>query len=523
MKSHGSSARLPIPLSLVVLCILLGGSVYSADVHLPPSGPSPMAVDAAEDAGGAGVAVPPVDLTLEAAVWMALHHNADLQVQAFEPLVAGTFLDLERARFATEFFMEASRRESRSSETARATGERFDAAVEQDRMTGGLRRTFSTGTDVVLSAGHVAETSNRAPGQDEARLSLTFTQSLLQGGGRQVNLAAVRRAQAGLDISSAELHGYTEAVVAEVESAYWRFWLAERTIAIAAQALDVAEKQLSDIRQRIEVGQFARNEEPVAQAEVSRRRQTLIDAQADLTRRRLELFLLIAPAALPGPLHPVTAPVMPAVDEDDTLEIRIQVAEVSRADLQEARLRLEQRRLDTYVTRNGLLPKLEIFAQLSKTGFGPDASESWSDMGGDSYDVQAGVRFQRSLGHRAESARDAAARFRRDQADMAVENLRQRIGAEVRIALNELERARRQIEASAETRRLQELTVTSEVERFQVGSGTALMVAQAQRDLLGSMIDEQRSLVQARQALLQLYLAEGSLLQRRGIRADAFP
>lgn len=460
-------------------------------------------------------------LTLEQAVWLALENNIDLKVQTLEPLVAGTFLAREQARYAPELFAEISQRESSSSEIARSTGEQFSSDVSQNLLSGGIRREFSTGTDVELSLQQSGEESNRAPGQEEARISLSLTQALLQGGGRTVNMAAIHRAQLGLDISEAELRGYTESIVAEVEAAYWRFWLAGETIAIAEQALVVADRQLEDMRQRIQVGQLARNEEFVAQAEVARRRQVLIDARADLTRRRLELLSLITPGSVASSLAPQTEPALPETDADDTPELRIRLAEASRADLSEARLQLEQRRLDTVITRDGLLPRLDFFAQLAKTGYGADTSESWSDIGGDNYDVQVGLRLSRTLGEREESARDAESRFRAEQAGAAVENLRHRIGTQVMIALNELERARRQIDASAETRRLQALTVDSEVERFQVGTGTALQVAQAQRDLLSSRIEEQRARVQARLALLQLYIAEGSLLQRRGLTATA--
>jgi outer membrane protein TolC len=43
-------------------------------------------------------------------------------------------------------------------------------------------------------------------------------------------------------------------------------------------------------------------------------------------------------------------------------------------------------------------------------------------------------------------------------------------------------------------------------------------VAQAQRDLLVSQIAEVEAIVNYRIALVRLYLAEGSLLERRGIR-----
>jgi outer membrane protein TolC len=456
-------------------------------------------------------------LTLEQAVSLALRQNGDLRVQSFEPLVAGTFLSRERARFSPELFADVSRRESSSSEIARSTGEQFNSDIEQNRLEAGIRKTFATGTEVALSLAQAGETSNRAPGQDEARVNLSLTQALLQGGGRTVNLVAVQQAQLGVSISQAELHGYTEALVAAVESTYWRYWLAGESIAITRQALEVAEKQLADIRQRIEVGQLARNEESVAQAEVARRRQVLIDARAAHVRSRLELLALIAPGVMNASVIPQTHPEMPEPDSADTAEMRIQLAEASRADLAEARLRMEQRRLGTVMTRDGLLPQLDFFARLAKTGYGSDGGDAWSDIGGDNYDVQVGLSLSRTLGERAEAARDLEARYRHGQAQAAVENLRLQIGNRVLIALNELERAQRQIEASTETRRFQELTVDSEIERFQVGTGTALMVAQAQRDLLASKIEEQRARVQARLALLQLYVAEGSLLSRRGI------
>lgn len=509
---------------LILPLLLLSGACRST---LPPAGDDAVATPPlqASRADGVTQTVPaPPDmetLTLEQAVALALRNNRDLTVQAFEPLIAGTFLTRERARFAPEVFAEISRREATSSEIARSTGEKFSSDIEQNRMEAGIRQAFSTGTDVELSLAQAGETSNRAPGQDEARVNLSLTQALLQGGGRTVNLAAVKQAHLGVAISQAELHGYTEAVVAAVESAYWRFWLAGESIAITRQALEVAEKQLADIRQRIEVGQLARNEEAVAQAEVARRRQVLIDARAALVRSRLELLAMIAPGVLTDNVTAQTPPEMPEAEATDTAAVRIQLAEASRADLVEATLRLEQRRLETVMTRDGLLPRLDFFARLAKTGYGSDGGEAWSDIDGDNYDVQVGLSLSRTLGARAEVARDAEARFRQDQALAAVANLRLQIGTRVMIALNELERARRQIEASAETRRFQELTVDSEIERFQVGTGTALMVAQAQRDLLATKIEEQRARVQARLALLQLYVAEGSLLARRGITTAA--
>lgn len=53
-----------------------------------------------------------------------------------------------------------------------------------------------------------------------------------------------------------------------------------------------------------------------------------------------------------------------------------------------------------------------------------------------------------------------------------------------------------------------------ESERFSVGESTGLLVAQAQRDLVESQINEVEALIGYRLALIDLYLAEGALLAR---------
>jgi outer membrane protein TolC len=183
-------------------------------------------------------------------------------------------------------------------------------------------------------------------------------------------------------------------------------------------------------------------------------------------------------------------------------------------------LRLSQNRLETVVTRNGLLPRLELFVALRQTGFADTFSGSFRQLDGNTYDLTAGLRLSHFIRNRAAEARDLAAKASRRPAAEAVANLRQLVQLDVRLAVNELERARQQISATKATRILQEETLKAEEERFDVGSSTALLVAQAQRDLVASRIAEVEAIIHYRIALVNLYLAEGSLLQRRGVTLD---
>ena len=504
---------------LVLACALgwIGGARAAARAGAEvPREPSPWPIAYADPE------TPPTPddrLALEDAVWLALRRNGDLQSRRLEPMVAGSFLLRAQSAFDSGLFAAVEVGEEEASEISRSSGEQFDVSAERRASEVGIRRDFSTGTGVELALREDRDASNRAPEQQEVRAEATLTQALLRGRRPAANLAEVRQAELGIEVSRQELRGYVQALVAETETAFWQYHLALETIAITEQALAVAEQQLEETRTRISVGQLARNEEAAALAEAARRRQALIEARAESETRRLDLLALIAPGVYEAECLPASPVRVPAAPLDD-LPARLALADRLRPDLEEARLRAEQGRLEVVRTRDGLLPRLDFFATLAKTGFGGSLDEAVNAFPEDTYEWQVGLRFLHELGTRRARADDLDARTRNTQAALAVDNLQRLIGTEVRQAATEAERARQQIDASAETRRLQEETLRAEQERFAVGASTSLLVAQAQRDLLASRIVEQRVLVQYRIALIQLEVAEGSLLERRGINVE---
>lgn len=467
----------------------------------------------------------PLELSLEDATLLALRYNRDLAVQQFSPVIAGTFERIERGVFDPEAFVEFQYAEETASEIDRGTGAQFGVDSRDTAATAGLRQALPGGTDIEVGVIQEREASNRAPEQQDARLGLTVTQQLLRGAGPAVNLVNIRQAKLGTSASVYELRGFTEALLADVESAYWNTVLSTERIRIVEESLDVARRQRDDVEQRIELGALATADAAVARAEVALREQALIDAQSQLATQQLRLIFFVNPggnARLDRPLR-LTSPTQIEARPVGEMYDRLALAEQSRPDLAEARLRLEQDRLETIVTRNGVLPRLEVFIALGKSGFADRFDDSFRDLDGDSYDLTAGVAFSQILGNDTAEGRNQQAYATRQQSAAAVNNLSRLVALEVSLAANEAERARRQIDASALTRRFQEDTVDAERDRFQAGVSTALLVAQAQRDLLEAQIGEVEAVVSYRLALINLYLAEGSLLERRGCVASVSP
>jgi outer membrane protein TolC len=471
----------------------------------------------------ASAAVPeegPLDLTVAQALVLALANNRDLRVQQLNPVIAGTLAEIERGVYDPEVFAEFEYDEEETSETSRSTGEQFGVEGRDTAAIAGIRQELPSGTRLEASVSQERSVSSRTPEQQVARLGLSVTQSLLRGFGSAVNLVSIRQAELDAVASIYELRGFTEALVADTEIAYWRLALAGKEIAIFEQALAVARQQRHDVEQRIAVGILPEIEAPAARAEVARREQALIDARSQLEDRRLRLLRRLDPdpaGLLDRAINTASEPsILP--DPISDLPDRIRLAEKLRPDLNEARLRLAQDRLETIVTRNGLLPRLDLFVVLGKTGFADTFPDSFRELDGPTYDAAAGIRLSQYLGNRTARARDVAARATWRQSAEAVENLRQMVRLDVRLAANEVERTRQLISASRVTRELEEQTLRAEKEMYDVGSSTTLQVAQAQRDLLFSQIAEVRSVVDYRIALVRLLLAEGSLLERRGVR-----
>lgn len=459
-------------------------------------------------------------LSVEEAVFTAIRYNKDLLMQQLDYDISQTFEDIERGVFDPRAFARIEAGEARSSETDRGTGNQFEVDSEFTGAVIGLRQELPAGTDIELDVSIEQDKSDRTPDQSEARVGLSVTQALLRGLGGPVNTARISQAAIDARISRFELRGFAEMLVYETESSYWRLVAANERIAAVESALQLARQQRMEIKERIAVGVAAQNQLPAAESELALNQQAAIDARSQRNELRLQLLALMQ---LPDEnlfsrdLQCSSDADIERLDYASEVDEHVRLAMIKRADLGEARLLLEQQRLETVVTKNGLMPRLDFFVELGKTGFGPGTGDAFNHMDDDTYDVSVGLDFSYRLGDRSAAARNRAAFAGEKRAAAAVRNLQQQIELDVRLAWNECQRAKQQITASRTSVVLQEETLRSERERLQAGVGTSLLVAQAQRDLLQARFALIRAISAYRIALINLYRADGSLLERRGL------
>jgi outer membrane protein TolC len=497
-----------------VMCLLLGAMLGGG------AAPSYGQTVTAPDAPAAAAAVTVVEVRLGQAVIMALTNNRALRVERLNPDIRQTFEERERALFdpvlSGRLFIEENQPAGQSTLSLTNVADRRTDTVGGSV---GVRQRLPTGTEVGLALEAERDSFEDRESLHRERAEIEATQALLRGRPVAVNLVDLRKARLDTTISRYELRGFAETLVADVERVYWEYSLIRRQGEIVKESLNLAEQQLKEIEHRIRVGDLPETELAAAQAEVALRREGMINARSGLAKARLQLLRLIHPDGLTGvrqELRLVTEPAVPDVPIG-SLATHLDLALRLRPDLNQARLQLAKGELALVKTRNGLLPRLDLFVTLGDTAYAASFSEAGNDIDGRDVDVLAGVTLEYPLGNREARSSHKRAVLTREQAAEALQNMTDLMRVDVESGYIEVERTREQVFATAQTRSFQEEKVRAETVKFKVGRSTALLVAQAQRDLLSSRVSEVEAVASHLQALVTLYRLEGSLLDRRGL------
>lgn len=457
----------------------------------------------------------PLEVTVQEAIIAALAGNKSIVLERFGPELRRSAVDQQLAAFDPTFGagVSGSRRRTKNG-TSDSRSYSTGADIE-------LSKTMPTGTTLSASASTDRSWSDLYSDSHSTGVDISVTQALLAGRRPTVNLAGIRQARLDLAASHYELRGFAESLISQVESTYWDYALAKRQIEIYTDSLKLAEQQLSETQERVNVGKLAETELAASRAQVAQRREDLINARSSLEKTKLQLLRLINP---PGAkiwnreIIIEDKPVVPDV-KLDSVEEHVKVALKMRPDINQAFLSLAKSELEVVKTENGLLPRLDLFITMGKTGYAESFHGSVRNFNDGSYNYSASLSFEYPLGNRSARARHAQAVLGVEQARESIENLKQLVELDVRSAFIEVSRSKEQISATYSTRQAQEETLRTETEKFRVGKSTSYLVAQAQRDLVAAQVSEIQAIAAHLKALVDLFRLEGSLLERRGILA----
>ena len=376
----------------------------------------------------------------------------------------------------------------------------------------------------VWSFGVVDDISRRRPGlfplNPEIRTSLdiSYTQPLLQGGGRAANQVPIVLARIDTERSYFRYKSSVQQLVRDVIDAYWALVSARTVLWARQQQVDQSRFAYDLAEARAKVGDLGRSAVAQPRAAFAGFKSALIAAKADVLQSEAALRSIMGlPPYESQRITPVTEP------SDQRLQVDwgaiVAMAEEYRPDIIELKLILDADRQTLIQARNLALPQLNAFGLYRWNGLEGvmPIGDPISSPLGQTGDWTLGISFSVPLGLRASRAqlRQRELIISRDRANLAQGLLT----ASHLLAANlrNLDQFFDQYEATIETRTASRDNLEFQIGRYSSGLSQYIDVLQAivsWGDAVGSEA-QFLSLYNTEQANLELQT--GTILETHGV------
>lgn len=471
-------------------------------------------------------------LSLEECVQMALENNQELLNIEYEPLKAAT--DRMTAQGEFDPFFNITANYTRAIQSASPEYERFggisNIVAHRTTSAANIAGKLTTGTmyDLRMDLSKEETTWNNMIEEYNGMLTLTVQQPLLKGRRCAVNRARIRMAEQAEEAAVEQLRLTVMNVVARVVKAYWDLVGAIESVKVSKESLANAERLLDISEKRLEIGTAAAIEVLQAKAGVAVRQSELIAARSrvgdaeDVLKQLLDLrdndrFSY-------KQLIPVDRPDVDALDIDalpkleDNVRESIELALEKRPEMRMQYIEIENARIEADRLSDALLPEFNLTASVAQGGRDHKARNVFKGMY-DRTDNAHSFGFVGSLplGNRAARGSHLRAELTHEQSEQRLNKTTQELMLQVRLASRALSTSQALVESNRQATRLQQTNVAAEEKRLKLGVTTSYRVLQIQEDLSAAQTQELQAEIAYAKALVELRLAEGTLLDSLGI------
>ncbi len=381
-------------------------------------------------------------------------------------------------------------------------------------------------------------------------LSVSVTQPLLRGFGKELNTRYIRIAQNSEKASAHIFRFQASITVGGVIRLYTDLVSLTEDLRVKRETLATARRLVEDNSSKVEQGTLAPIELTRAQAQVAAARQDEINAAGFVRQQELILKDVLTRDAASDPLvH--EAHIIPT----DTLAIReapaepvedlIKTALQFRPDFQAAKLQLTNSEITLKGALNNLKPQLDVVANLTNNGLAGAGNPAFVTSAITSGGPGSLLGYGGGLGSALEQIlrrdypsysiglnltlpvrnRTAQADLARDELQLRQTQVRQKqleneIKLEVEDALIALQRTRAAWEAAVETSKLQAKSLEIEQERFNNGLSTNFLIIQYQNYVAQAKSTEVAALGAYVKARSRLDSVMGIILRANGVAID---
>lgn len=386
-----------------------------------------------------------------------------------------------------------------------------------------VSKSFRAGTFTSLSWSVQRTTSNSLRSNfnpfSASDLRLTLVQPLLRGFGKRVNTVSLRVARNNLESSDLLFKQQVIVTVASIQRLYWNLVRFRAEVESSREDLRLARQLYEGNRERVEIGKLAPIDLIESEAEVGQREQDLTIAltgvreQEGTLKTALSKNGLASPFLLEVEIIPTDSVEVPPTLETKPLKALMHLALMSRPDIAQSRIQLNNADIRLEGSRDSLLPSVDFFATMTNNGLAGEVNPNLILLPGqvpttpDFFlgglgralgqvfrrnfpDYSVGVQLSMPLRNRRAQADVTADLLARRRSQLQIQQQVNEIRREVQSSVVDLEQAHARYLASRTTRELREKMLDGEEQKLKLGYSSTFTIVQRQRELARSRASE---------------------------------
>jgi HAE1 family hydrophobic/amphiphilic exporter-1 len=465
-------------------------------------------------------------MSLPDCIQAALAHNFDVQVQRINPQISLYNLDAAYSGYDPDFSISGTHTYRVSPGTySPIIGGMSPSSVSDNNsfnpsISGGLLPW--TGLQYSFSSS-LSETYGKGFDNSSGNASVTLTQPLLKNFWIDSTRLNIRVAKNRLKYSEQGLRQQLITSVTAVANAYYELIYAQQNVQVKQQALDLAQTQLDQDNQRVQIGTLAILSVQQDESQVAQNRANLISALSTLDTDQQVLKNLITDEYAKShdadiqPSETLTAP-QQSFDLQDSWNKGMG----KRPDLLQAKLNVEQQGIQLKYNRNQLFPELDLTGSYGYSGSGMEFDNAVDQTGeGNAPFYTYGARLTIPLGNIGPRNQYKATKAALQQIELQFKQLEQNILVQIDNAVGVARSDYESVQATRQARIYAEAALDAEQKTYAVGKATTFEVLTYQNNLTAARSQEIRALANYNQALVDLARQEGSTLERYNVNIEA--
>jgi outer membrane protein len=469
-------------------------------------------------------------MSLQDCIQEALAHNLDLQIERYNPQASLYNLRADYGGYDPTFNFSGQHDYNDSGAVFQngqhVAGSQFnsDSFSSSFNGTAPWGMTYDLGGNVSSTKGGNTASNLFLPFQNSSGQigALTLTQPLLKNFWIDTTRLNIRVGKNRLQYSEQGVRGQIITSVTAVENAYYELIFGQENVQVEQEALGLAQTQLDQDNQRVQIGTLAQLDVQQDEAQVAQSKANLIAAQNTLSIDENTLKNLLTDDYArwhDTPIQPTAT--LTATMQLFDLQDSWNKGMTERPDLLQARLNADEQGIELKYFNNQLYPELDLIGSYGYNGAGQNFGGTFNQFDqANSPFWSYGAQLSMPLSNIGPRNQYKSGKVTLQQLLLQLKQLEQNVMVEIDNAVKQAQSSYQSVQATQQARIYAAAALDAEQKKYAVGKSTTFTVLQLQNNLTAARSQEIRALADYNEALANLAAEEGSTLERNNINVD---